>query len=406
MPCHRQPQSRLSLSPLRLTRDKVNGSEDCLYLGLYARPWTKGQPLRPVVVAFYGGGFVQGSASFTLPPSAYPILNVSATDIMFVYPNYRVNAFGFLPGRQVAEDVHSDLNAGLRDQEFVLQWTQRYIREFGGDPDNVSVWGQSAGGGSVVAQTIARRHDPPLFRKAWASSPFWPKTYRYDSDEAQAVYDQLAELTGCTGPESLPCLKRVDVQAIRDANLVIAASHKWTTSSFTWAPVIDGDFIPLPLSEAASKGLVNNLQAVAMYNTHEGENFVPPGLGNETNSGTPAFDSSEGSFDTWLKGYLPNFSKCELAEVKKLYPREGSTETEVYNTTLVRAALIFRDTVLACPSYWVARAAPDGSWLGEYTIPPAKHASDVYWWNQVNAAQKTDPMHYRGYAGNYVSRSG
>jgi carboxylesterase type B len=47
----------------------VNGSEDCLYLGLYSRPWSKAQPLRPVVVTFYGGGFIQGSASFSIPPS-------------------------------------------------------------------------------------------------------------------------------------------------------------------------------------------------------------------------------------------------------------------------------------------------------------------------------------------------
>lgn len=47
----------------------VNGSEDCLYLGLYSRPWTTGQPLRPVVVVFYGGGFIQGSAYFSIPPS-------------------------------------------------------------------------------------------------------------------------------------------------------------------------------------------------------------------------------------------------------------------------------------------------------------------------------------------------
>lgn len=47
----------------------VDGSEDCLYLGLYSRPWMKGQPLRPVVVVFYGGGFIQGSAYFSIPPS-------------------------------------------------------------------------------------------------------------------------------------------------------------------------------------------------------------------------------------------------------------------------------------------------------------------------------------------------
>lgn len=72
----------------------VNGSEDCLYLGLYGRPWTAGGQLRPVVVVFYGGAYIEGDASFGVPPSAYPILNVSATtDVMFVYANYRTNAF-------------------------------------------------------------------------------------------------------------------------------------------------------------------------------------------------------------------------------------------------------------------------------------------------------------------------
>lgn len=102
----------------------VNGSEDCLYLGLYSRPWTVGQPLRPVVVVFYGGAYIQGSASFGIPPSAYPVLNVSVTetDLVFVYANYRTNAFGFLPGREIGEDREgSDLNPGLLDQDAAIK---------------------------------------------------------------------------------------------------------------------------------------------------------------------------------------------------------------------------------------------------------------------------------------------
>lgn len=101
----------------------VNGSEDCLYLGLYSRPWSLGQPLRPVVVVFYGGAYIQGDASFTIPPSAYPILNVSTeTGLVFVYSNYRTNAFGFLPGREVAADRQgSDLNPGLLDQDAAIK---------------------------------------------------------------------------------------------------------------------------------------------------------------------------------------------------------------------------------------------------------------------------------------------
>lgn len=102
----------------------VNGSEDCLYLGLYGRPWTTGQPLRPVVVVFYGGAYIEGDASFGIPPAAYPVLNVSVaeTDLVFVYANYRTNAFGFLPGKEVGADRNgSDLNPGLLDQDAAIK---------------------------------------------------------------------------------------------------------------------------------------------------------------------------------------------------------------------------------------------------------------------------------------------
>ncbi|KAH7305825.1 acetylcholinesterase [Stachybotrys elegans] len=371
----------------------VNGSEDCLYLGLYSRPWTPSQPLRPVIVTFHGGGFVQGAATFTPPPSAYPILNVSETmNLLFVYPSYRLNAFGFLPGREIAADDMSDTNAGLRDQEYVLQWTRKYIRQFGGDPDKVTVWGQSAGGGSVLAQVIASRHrsGEPLFDKALASSPFWPKTYRYDSAEAQDIYDTLAKLTGCAGADSLKCLKTVDVQKIRDASLVITDSHKWTTSSFTWGPVVGDDFLPVPLSQATSeKAIVPH--AFSMYNTHEGESFIN------------ATVSAAGDFDIWLEDYLPGLSKCDVSQIGRLYPPSGIiSETESYSDAFTRAGLVYRDTVLTCPALWTAGAAETG-WLGEYTMAPARHASDVYWWNTINEAHTRDLLHYQGYAGALAS---
>ncbi|KAG9530030.1 carboxylesterase, partial [Aureobasidium melanogenum] len=385
----------------------VNGSEDCLYLGLYSRPWTDDQPLRPVVVVFYGGGFIQGSAYFSMPPSGYPVLNVSSSnDLVFVYPNYRVNAFGLLPGREIAADPLSDLNPGLLDQHAALEWTHKYISTFGGDPKNVTIWGQSAGGGSVVAQVIAQngRTNPPLFSKALASSPFWPKTYKYNAPQAQALYDSLAGLTGCSGPDSLQCLKAVDVQTIRDASLTISGHNTYNTSSYTWSPVIDGTFLTLPLSSATANGHVNIDYGFGMYNLHEGENFIPPGFQHVVDSGLPPFNSSVQSLIAWLKGYLPGLSDRDRSRVLFLYPAQGSAEgLPNYNTTYVRAGLIFRDTVLACPAYWMASAAHKRSYLGEYTIYPAKHASDTIYWNQVNSIQQTDSFTYQGYTGAFAS---
>lgn len=364
----------------------VNGSEDCLYLGLFSRPWdtAKAKAKRPILVVFYGGAFIQGTASFTMPPPSFPVLNASTlNDYLVIYPNYRVNAFGFLPGRAMKESKTSDLNPGLLDQQYVLKWVKKYIHLFGGDAQNVTIWGQSAGAGSVVAQVLAngRGKQPKLFSKALASSPFWPKTYKFDDTEAEIVFDAFVNLTGCAGAKSggvVDCLKSVDVQVIRDASLIIDARSTWTTSSYTWAPVIDGEFLTDTLSEVASGGSKLNTEFVwGMYNSHEGENFVPTGL--KSAESLNGFNSSAQGFRYWLTGFLPRFSKDQIRLVEDVYyPAVGSTETiEEYNSTYVRAGLIYRDVVLACPAYWIGSGAEEKGYLGEYTISPATHGSDT-----------------------------
>jgi carboxylesterase type B len=182
----------------------VNGSEDCLYLGIYSRPWTKRQHARPVLLTFYGGGFIRGSASFDIPPSGFPVLNVSSqNDYVVVYSNYRTNVFGFLPGSKIAAHRDVDLNPGLLDQQAALLWIQKYIQKFGGDPRNVTIWGQSAGGGSVIAQTIATgNHGKHLFTKALASSPFWPKTPHYNAPGSEAIYQPQTSNSSATAPSA------------------------------------------------------------------------------------------------------------------------------------------------------------------------------------------------------------
>ncbi|KAF2007206.1 carboxylesteras-like protein [Amniculicola lignicola CBS 123094] len=369
----------------------VNGSEDCLYLGVYSRPWSSSKPLRPVLLTFYGGGFIQGSATFTIPPSGFPVLNVSETnDYVVVYSNYRTNLFGFLSGAKIEAGKDVDLNTGLLDQQAALEWIQKYIHKFGGDSKNVTIWGQSAGGGSVVAQTIATGNaGKKLFKKAMASSPYWPKTYRYNAPENEDLYAQVVNATGCanaSAKDEIACLKTADVQVLRDINLKLAASHTYTTSSYTWGPVIDTSFLSVPLSTAIRKNNLNAEFVMASYNLHEGETFV----------------QSSVNFDTWLPAFLPNLTSKDIDKVKTLYPQNGTAEEVTWTTASVRAGMVYRDLILACPAYWLSDTAKRGS-LIEYTISPAKHASDTIYWNQLNAVQQSDPLTYNAYAGAMAS---
>ncbi|CAK7201090.1 hypothetical protein SEUCBS139899_003792 [Sporothrix eucalyptigena] len=422
------PVSTTSSAPYNCSRPfpmcpqrEDSGDEDCLYLGLYGRPWTKDEkkPLRPVVVVFFGGGFIRGSAALGLPPSAYPTLNVSDTnDLLFVYPNYRTNVFGFLPGKEIGEDPYSDTNAGLLDQKAALQWVQKHIHAFGGDPDNVSIWGQSAGGGSVVAQVVAaasagNTSSEPLFHRAMANSPYWPKTYRYNALESQRIYDNFVQSVGCNktseANSTLACLKALDVQTLRTASLAMTADREATaTSSYVWAPVLDDTFLRKPLSSLVRDKDAVVTSAFATYNTHEGENFVPTWLfPKKSNS------SDEDEFHNWLARYLPDLMANDVVQVNKLYPAAGDVVgkgDEAYaaysaNNPFGRAGLVYRDVTLTCPAYWMTGLTQNNSttWIAEYSIAPAKHASDTYWWNTVNKAQTTDPIHYHGYAGAIAS---
>ncbi|ROW02519.1 hypothetical protein VMCG_06113 [Cytospora schulzeri] len=344
-----------------------SGSEDCLYLGIYSRPWGRGAKLRPVTVVLHGGAYTAGTASFNIPPYGYPTLNVSmSNDFVLVYPNYRLGALGFLPGKAIKDAPDAALNPGLLDQQAALKWVHENIKHFGGDPEDVAIFGQSAGGGSVIAQVIANggRTTPRLFQRALASSPYWLKTYQYDDPEAEAIHKEFLNLTGCSeAVKLLDCLRNVDLNTTMTASSAVNGE---------WAPVVDGEFLQDTLSKAVGNKLLNADLVWGMFNTMEGERFVSSDL--ESPSATP-YNSTEAGFDRWLRDFLPRFSVEQLEAVRKLYPASGVTDTSTYNTTYARAGYVYRDTVLACPAYWSASGAREMSWLGEYTVPPALHVS-------------------------------
>jgi para-nitrobenzyl esterase len=137
-------------------------SEDCLYLNIWT-PSKTGQEELPVLVYFYGGGFVAGDGS----EYRYDGENMARRGIVAVTVNYRLGVFGFLAHPELSKESahHGSGNYGLMDQTEALRWVQKNIAAFGGDPDQITIAGESAGSSSVSAQIVS-----PLSRNLFAAA--------------------------------------------------------------------------------------------------------------------------------------------------------------------------------------------------------------------------------------------
>ncbi|KAK7436642.1 hypothetical protein VKT23_019049 [Stygiomarasmius scandens] len=182
--------------------------EDCLLLNVWAPSGAQfGQP-KPVVIWIYGGSLASGTASLPLYDGTSIAKN---QDIVIVTFNYRTNVLGF-PG---SEDLPIDgNNLGFMDQELAFTWVQQNIAKFGGDPKQVTIMGQSAGGVSVSAALVRHPIDPP-FRAGILFSGAIPDE---SATPSFAAFDQFAAGVGCNqtaGEDRLSCLRAVPATTIR-----------------------------------------------------------------------------------------------------------------------------------------------------------------------------------------------
>lgn len=212
-------------------------SEDCLYLNIWA-PQKSGS--FPVLFWIYGGGFISGSGSYDIYDGARV---VSEGDVVVVTINYRVGALGFLalPELAAQDPHHSTGNYGLLDQIAALTWVHDNIAAFGGDPKNITIYGQSAGGMSVCALLTS----PPaagLFTRAFTMSG--PCALMRTAEQAYTQGRGLAEAVGCAGPDSVACLRQKPVAAFD-----IKGHNDLFQLGVAYAPMVDGYALPdMPLT--------------------------------------------------------------------------------------------------------------------------------------------------------------
>ncbi|KAF8158883.1 Alpha/Beta hydrolase protein [Mycena galopus ATCC 62051] len=331
-------------------RQVVEETEDCLFLSVYSPDLNPAAAL-PTIVWLHGGGYVLGSAS---QYDGADLVQESNNQIVVVIIQYRLGLFGFLAGQEIKDG--GALNAGLLDQDFALRWVNTNIHNFGGDPNKVTIWGESAGSaGSVLQQVIAHNGEtsPQLFRAAITSSVFLPSQYNYNDTIPQVLFNDVATQAGCTGTDPLNCLLAVDSATLGDINVAVILAGFLNT--FTFVPVVDGSFITQNPTDALIQRKVNGEILLSVTNTNEGMSFIN--------------QSAEYNVAEYVRNLFPRFGVAESIAAAAIYHSVGSPLDQVN--------AIMGDAIFKCPTYSLLEAFPGQAYKGAYAIPPALHSQDV-----------------------------
>ena len=248
---------------------KTPMSEDCLTLNIAAPAVPADAPL-PVLVFLHGGAFTAGSAAMDLIDGA----RLAADgNVLFVSMNYRLGALGFMDFRAYSTpECTFDVNVGLADQVAALEWVRRNIAAFGGDPGNVTLFGESAGAASALTLMCVPAA-AGLFHRTFLQSP--ASGAAYGPDLASQWAGEFLALLG-TGPggaaETLSGLPASALVKAQD-ELSGRITPETRPGALCPSPVVDGSFLPLHPLEAFEKGLAHKVPMVIGTMENEGALF-------------------------------------------------------------------------------------------------------------------------------------
>ena len=260
----------LSCAQLSAATGQPTGVENCLMLNV----WTP-NPLpaagAPVIVWIHGGGFANASANF----AAQNGQNLAAlTGAIIVAPNYRLGPFGFLRHDALAAEDSAAGNYGLLDQRAALVWVRDHIAAFGGNPNNVTIAGQSAGAHSVSLHLVAQG-STGLFHRAVMQSGTMSFRMRTAAD-AQHQAGEFATALGCTGSDAvvLTCLRSKGQNAVLAARPPSMAEGFTDTGRTQWTPIVDGVEISDQPRYLYERGQFSQVPVLLGTNRDEGWTFV------------------------------------------------------------------------------------------------------------------------------------
>ena len=239
-------------------------SEDCLYLNVWTAAPAGAEP-RPVMVFFHSGGNSLWSGSMAV----YDGTNLARKGAVVVTLNYRLGAFGFLahPELDTESPNHVSGNYGLLDQQAALRWVKANIAAFGGDPERITIFGQSAGA-TDVGYAMASQLTKGLFRRAIV-----------ESSGMFGLTGPVPKLAAAEegGKKLVTELGAPSIAALRDmpaAQIVAHVGRKFT--AYGLGPVIDGWVLPRSMPEAIAAGQQNGTELLLGPVANEGTQLLPP----------------------------------------------------------------------------------------------------------------------------------
>jgi para-nitrobenzyl esterase len=330
----------------------ARSDEDCLLLNVFTPDPPPSTPL-PVMVWIHGGAFVFGSGGESYYDGARL---VEEGHVVVVSINYRLGALGFLahPALTAESSDHpTSGNYGFEDQQAALRWVKDNIAAFGGDPAQVTIWGESAGGYSVCAHLVAP-DSAGLFQRAISESGLCSGHIGTTRDAQYANGEALAAAVGCTDPTHvIECLRAKTPEDFLQVSSGApplpgglffqgprSAADGGAAVSTAFSPVTDGVIIPVDIA-AVGSGFAK-VPLLLGTNQNEGTLFTAPGLF----GGTPVSDDA--SYQAALER---SFGATVAANVLAQYPSSAfATPNDALNE-------VATDAFFVCPARKLARDA-------------------------------------------------
>ena len=255
--------------------NEIPVQEDCLYLNVWTPAKTPDEKL-PVMVWIYGGGYVAGD-------SYQPVFEgtrFASRGVVFVSMNYRLDIFGMFAHPEITAQHRADgcTNFGLLDQAAALAWVQRNIAAFGGDPDNVTLFGHSAGAGSVTSQILSPKTEG-LFHRAVVMSGGGISGARPIQSASLAEMEQAGlDFQTFLGYSCLDDVRKLDGETILAKSrefcmqrppLFEGAGGPLPMRSFRWSMCVDGDFVTEPSALSILKRRQKRIPIIAGHSLHD-----------------------------------------------------------------------------------------------------------------------------------------